>query len=163
MKKLTLSLMALVCALCCAFALVACNEETPGDTSETTGGNETVTIAGKTFLFSEITSTNNAVSEESLEQATQMYTGATITFTADGEASITTKTNVDQETVISMTVKGIYTFENGSGTFMTKSMVVQGTEVDIPEDEQSTQTLTFSDGKLSLSGEGTTIVWVLQD
>ena len=161
MKKLTLSLMALVCALCCAFALVACNEETPGDTFETTGGNETVTIAGKTFVFFDATSTDSNVAE-ALELQKQMMEGSTITFTEDGKFTMTSTVAVEG-TKTNMTQKGVYTFENGSGSITTTSSVFNGNESDIPEDDQSTQTLTVSDGKLIQTDGVSSVIWALQD
>lgn len=241
MKKITLTLLALVCALCCALGLVACGGEpdsgdggtqtvavesvtlnkttltleidgeetltatvTPDNATNktvtwsssaptiasvdntgkvtakaegtatitaTTANNKTATcdvtvnasapfsLAGKTFVFSDVTST----SEEDVTAAKQQMGGATIAFTVDGKFTLTMLPMTIHGTEYTILQKGIYTFENGTGTITTTMQISNGIENNIPNEETSTQTLTYTDGTLLQSLDGVTMIWVLQD
>ena len=135
----------------CAVTVNANTDPNPADFS----------LAGKTFVFFDATSTDSNVAE-ALELQKQMMEGSTITFTEDGKFTMTSTVAVEG-TKTNMTQKGVYTFENGSGSITTTSSVFNGNESDIPEDDQSTQTLTVSDGKLIQTDGVSSVIWALQD
>lgn len=120
MKKLTLTLLALVCALCCALGLVACNDgETPDNTGN--GGTQTVAVTGVTLNKNELTleiggeetltatvapdnATDKTVTWSSSAPTIATVANGKVTAVAEGTATITATTANNKTATCAVTV-----------------------------------------------------------